>query len=210
MLELGKRLKQIREFNNISQEKLADMLGVNKATIANYEAGRRALTIEKLQEILKCLNVSLVEFFEPTAANFSSLNEGKQHNKIPIVAEVSAGFGIEGIESFSEYETPEYITLPKELIKKCDFATFANGDSMLPEIKDNDLILVKLAETLNNGNIGIFNLNGEVFVKKYISNPITKETKLISLNSSYPTFIVRPSDSFKIIGKVVGILDWNL
>ena len=150
MLELGKRLKQIREFNNISQEKLADMLGVNKATIANYEAGRRALTIEKLQEILKCLNVSLVEFFEPTAANFSSLNEGKQHNKIPIVAEVSAGFGIEGIESFSEYETPEYITLPKELIKKCDFATFANGDSMLPEIKDNDLILVKLAETLNN------------------------------------------------------------
>lgn len=38
--KIGKRLKELRQKNNMSQEKLADVLGIDRRTIINYEKGR--------------------------------------------------------------------------------------------------------------------------------------------------------------------------
>ena len=57
MLDIGKMIKELRVKKNISQEDLANILSVNRATIANYESGRRALTIDKLEELLKNIEV---------------------------------------------------------------------------------------------------------------------------------------------------------
>lgn len=201
MLEIGKKLKELRESKNISQEQLAKMLGVAEATIANYEAERRTLTIEKLQNILSFLDTDLIEFLSENKQECKGNNE----KKIPIVSKVSAGVGILG-----EDEIIEYLTLPEELNKKCDFATFVTGDSMTPLIQDNNLILIRKTEILENGNIGVFFLNDNVYVKKFSFNPLTKERKLISLNKDYPIMNIKNSDSFHIIGRVVGVLEYNL
>ena len=92
MLEIGKKLKELRESKNISQEQLAKMLGVAEATIANYEAERRTLTIEKLQNILSFLDTDLIEFLSENKQECKGNNE----KKIPIVSKVSVGVGILG------------------------------------------------------------------------------------------------------------------
>lgn len=56
-MNLGKRLSKIRKENNITQEKLANLLYVSNKTISSWEADRTEPSLEmliKLSEILNC------------------------------------------------------------------------------------------------------------------------------------------------------------
>lgn len=204
MLDVGKMIKELRIKKNISQEELANILSVNRATIANYESGRRALTIDKLEELLEALGVNLTDFFNSNNLETKKIKNEEQR-KIPILSDVSAGYGKEALE-----EATHWIKLPSVIAKNADFGTFVSGDSMEPKINDGDLLLVQNIPQLDSGMIGIFLLNDNVFCKRYHYNPITKETVLKSLNLNYKPIIVTNDDDFKIIGKVVGIYDYTV
>jgi phage transcriptional repressor len=204
MLDVGKMIKELRIKKNISQEELANILSVNRATIANYESGRRALTIDKLEELLEALGVNLTDFFNSNNLETKKIKNEEQR-KIPILSDVSAGYGKEALE-----EATHWIKLPSVIAKNADFGTFVSGDSMEPKINDGDLLLVQNIPQLDSGMIGIFLLNDNVFCKRYHYNPITKKTVLKSLNLNYKPIIVTDDDDFRIIGKVVGIYDYTV
>ena len=60
--------------------------------------------------------------------------------------------------------------------RKADYAIGVNGNSMEPVYHDGDTLLVEMTDHVEIGEIGIFLVNGESFVKKL------GETELISLN----------------------------
>ena len=68
---------------------------------------------------------------------------------------------------------------------------------MTPLYPDNSIVLVHKTEILNNGDIGIFYLNGEQYCKKIIGN------QLISINPDYKPIDINNLDYFRILGKVV-------
>lgn len=203
MLEIGKKIKEIRENKNISQEELAKKLGVSEATIANYEAERRTLTVEKLQNILFCLETNLADFLNEGS---SSKTNSRNIKKIPIISRVNAGLKI-----FENDDILDYLEISLSLCNEVNYATFVKGDSMEPKILDNDLILVRQTSTLNNGNIGLFKIGEEILCRKFFSNPITKEIVLKSLNKKYdPIYIDKNyKDNFSILGKVICKIDYN-
>ena len=204
MLDIGKMIKELRVKKELSQEELASLLSVNRATIANYESGRRTLTIDKLEEILEALNTNLTDFFNSNNLETKKIKSEEQ-KRIPILSDVSAGYGKEALE-----EATHWIKLPSIIAKNADFGTFVSGDSMEPKINDGDLLLVQNIPQLDSGMIGIFLLNDNVFCKRYHYNPITKETALKSLNLNYKPIIVTDEDDFRIVGKVVGIYDYTV
>ena len=53
--EIGKNLKQMRLNQNISQEQLAELSGINRVTISRLEGGRAA-TLLTVVQILRALN----------------------------------------------------------------------------------------------------------------------------------------------------------
>lgn len=61
--EIGLKIKQLRQQAGLSQEKLAEMVGVTFQQIQKYENGQTTLNILKLQQIAKALKVSVTEFF---------------------------------------------------------------------------------------------------------------------------------------------------
>lgn len=63
--------------------------------------------------------------------------------------------------------------------KKADYAIGVNGNSMEPVYYDGDMLLVEMTENIEIGEIGIFSVNNECFVKKLGKN------ELISLNPDY-------------------------
>ncbi len=63
--------------------------------------------------------------------------------------------------------------------KKADYAIGVNGNSMEPVYYDGDMLLVEMTENIEVGEIGIFSVNNECFVKKLGKN------ELISLNPDY-------------------------
>lgn len=59
---IGKKLKVLRKTKGLTQQDLANLLGVQRATISNYEVGRRSPHIKELQRLSELLGVSL-EYF---------------------------------------------------------------------------------------------------------------------------------------------------
>ena len=204
MLDVGKMIKELRIKKNISQEDLANILSVNRATIANYESGRRALTIDKLEELLNALDTSLADFFNSNNLAKTEV-QPQELRKIPILSDVSAGYGKEALE-----DATHWIKLPTSIARNATFGTFVAGDSMEPKINDGDLLLVQDTPQLDSGEIGVFLLNEKVYCKRFHYNPITKELVLKSLNTIYKPMHIDRDDDFRIIGKVVGIYDYTV
>ena len=58
----AENLKFLRQKNELTQEGIGNLLKVNQATVANYEAGRRELSIEQLLLLADFFGVSLDQF----------------------------------------------------------------------------------------------------------------------------------------------------
>jgi transcriptional regulator with XRE-family HTH domain len=62
--ELGTLIRRYRQDAGLSQEKLAEMVGVSFQQIQKYENGHTTLNIIKLQQIATALKVSVADFFD--------------------------------------------------------------------------------------------------------------------------------------------------
>ncbi len=62
--KVGKRIKELRKNNGLSQEKLAREIAVDRTFISKIESGKINITINSLALICKGLKVSLNEFFD--------------------------------------------------------------------------------------------------------------------------------------------------
>ena len=61
----GQRLQQIREMRGMTQEELAEAMGVADArTIRYWESGRNSPNIAKLEPLAKVLGVKSADFFK--------------------------------------------------------------------------------------------------------------------------------------------------
>lgn len=61
-MELGKRIKKIREEKGFTQQQLADKLGISIHTVSKYEQGQREPSMEIMNKIANILKVELFEF----------------------------------------------------------------------------------------------------------------------------------------------------
>lgn len=111
------------------------------------------------------------------------------------VQPASAGTGMYlGPEEF------ETIRVKKtEMTKRALFCVPVRGNSMEPTYHDGDVLIVESAEDIDIGEIGVFTINGEGFVKK------RGDGVLLSLNPAYPP--VPMSEDNRCNGRVIGILD---
>ena len=83
--------------------------------------------------------------------------------------------------------------------EQADFAVTVDGDSMLPDYKDGDIVLVKQQDTIELGQIGIFTMNNnQGFIKE------SGENCLISHNPDYDDIIPTENDIIKCCGLVLG------
>lgn len=60
---VGLRIRQLRKQLAISQEALALKADVDRTYVTDVEAGRRNVSLEILERLIKALNTSFTEFF---------------------------------------------------------------------------------------------------------------------------------------------------
>lgn len=111
---------------------------------------------------------------------------------------VSAGTGIFilGNEAEDDIELPD---IPK--YHDADFALDVNGNSMEPSFNDGDIALVSQNIEMQTGDIGVFVINGNAFIKELGKN------ELISHNKEYPNITIHEEDNVVCMGKVIGKFD---
>lgn len=106
---------------------------------------------------------------------------------------VSAGSGM-----FLEESSYTELMLDKDKVPRgTDFAVRARGDSMEPAIYDGQILFIKKREYVEEGEIGIFSLNGDAYCKRM------EKGQLISLNKKYPPIALGDDDRLAVFGKVL-------
>lgn len=119
-----------------------------------------------------------------------------QH-ELPVYGDVSAGIGCNAEQHIigwevagDEYDEDEY------------FYLLVEGDSMSPEIKNGDYVLVHSQDVIENGQIAVVVVDGEGLVKKIEMGE--DHITLISINPYYPPRVFKEYDMNRvhIIGRV--------
>lgn len=115
--------------------------------------------------------------------------------EVAVYGYASAGTGetlIDGVEFTTQYNGH---------IPNHDFALQVNGDSMEPMFEDKEIIFIDKTKQINSGQIGIFVIDGEAYLKKVFINE--EGIRLVSLNSKYPDLHFDSSHDIKVAGKVI-------
>ncbi|NVK18509.1 MAG: helix-turn-helix transcriptional regulator [Methylocystaceae bacterium] len=61
--QIGERLRQKRNYLNLSQTELGQKLGVSRIKIGQYESGARSIPASQLLKLTQILNVNITFFF---------------------------------------------------------------------------------------------------------------------------------------------------
>lgn len=106
----------------------------------------------------------------------------------------SAGFGYD-LSDKDEWKEIEVVETGKTT--SADFAVEVEGDSMLPDFHDGDIVLIKFDPDVPVGEVGLFVHDGKGYIKE------RGKKKLISRNPDYPDI----EGKSRCIGLVIGIAE---
>lgn len=160
----SERLQELRKARGYSQQDVAKLIGVGRTTYLKYESGDNRPT-RKLNELARLFNVSADYLLgltdtpaDPTHAQPPAQKVTHYTYRIPVAGRVAAGQPILAQEEIIDYE---YID--ERLHKGGDqyFGLVVKGSSMEPTIHDGDTIIVRVQETVENGQIAVVLVDGE-------------------------------------------------
>ncbi len=151
METVGERVRLMRKQLDMTQEQMAQRLGIGKAALSMIETGKARLSARNKNILVQDFNVN---------PDWIETGEGKMFNAEPDLTPFNLRtdrslplqsvplYSIEGtagliplFEQQQQFEPINYINIPN--LPKCDGAIYVVGDSMYPLLKSGDIILYK-------------------------------------------------------------------
>ena len=204
-------------------QKLADFFGIKKSDIdttfkeekstfpssiplPNFDP-RQAILLSNYSKLNDTLKNKLLATSETLLAeeqgkviNISEKRakyDARKRISLSVPGKVSAGTGYWQEDDHDTMVDFYADDIPDE--KDYDTVAVVVGHSMVPKIKNGDFLFIKLKNQVDLNKIGIFQVDGENYVKKL------KSDCLESLNKDYDNIPITADTDFRTIGEVVDI-----
>ncbi|MCK4081347.1 helix-turn-helix transcriptional regulator [Acinetobacter radioresistens] len=234
METLGSRLKKLRKENKLTQQQIADAIGVSKTSVIYWEKDENVPKHESLMALAKILKTT--PRWLTSGENAPALKDKDFHGasvydentpldddevEIPFFEDFSFACGAGAIGEALKSNTQK-MRLSKAVLRKLDIdkknaiATLAAGDSMTPEIKDGNTIHIDLGrKTIKDGKIYAI-CHGGLFMAKRLYNLPQGGVRVVSDNAiEYPEVVLtaeeRKQQEFEVIGwvwQITSIQSW--
>ena len=206
----AKRLMKALSDNDMRAQDLANATGINKASISQYVNGSHApsnISAGRMADVLDVSPLWLMGFdVQPTAedeeTNIVPLHPDIKDIKVyrtELLGDVACGTPI---VANAEYET--YIET--DFDPKADHCVRARGDSMIgARIYDGDIVFIKDCDIVDNGDIAVVIIDGEVTLKRFYWYKEQNVVQLIAENPAYAPLVYSGEeiDHIKIVGKAL-------
>ena len=158
---LNNNVKYLRTQKKISQQSLADAIGVDRSTVSRIENGEIETTVDNAIKIANKLNVSLNDLVSKDLRfdNGEIIEIPTDNVKIPVLGRIPAGMPFEAIE---EQYTTDYEEIPRDWLRGGNeyFALKLDGDSMEPEYQDKDVVILRKTFDCESGQDCCVRING--------------------------------------------------
>lgn len=197
MPEFKERLDEAMRIRDISAAELSRISKVNEGAISQYRAGKYKASQRSLDKLARALNVSIPWLMgadvpmtdEPAAPSLPSPAITEDTVTFPVITSVAAHYDSVSID---ESATGEKIEVPRAYLKGRKAEEFCamrvRGDSMYPDFRNGDIVLVLKQSTMNHsGEIGVISYGDDEMTIKRI-NYVDGEDwlELVPLNNLYP------------------------
>ncbi|EOD8429803.1 TPA: XRE family transcriptional regulator [Staphylococcus aureus] len=228
---IAKNIRKFLNDSNMSQKKLAELINIKPSTLSDYLNLRSNPSHGVIQRIADVFEVGKSDIDttykddNDITSIYNKLTPPRQENVLNYANEQleeqnSKGDNVVDINSYKQEKTPVNVngcvssgvgerlhdeTLFTEMVKgpipTHDLALKVNGDSMEPMFKDGEIIFVEKTHNIKNGQIGIFIIEEEAYVKKVFVED--DRLTLVSLNKDYDDLHFYRNESVRLIGKVI-------
>ena len=207
---IGARIRGLRKAQKLTQAELGERLGVKKSTVSDWEAGRRGFNTRLLRSIAQALSCSIeylidgAEDARPEAARLLPRRTSPEAApvRIPVLGTIPAGMPLEAIEDVLDWEE-----IPGDWTRggKEYFALQVRGDSMLPEYRSGDILILRRQDTCENGDDCAVLVAGEdaTFKRVRISE---KGVTLMPLNPAFEPLFFSTREVAELPVRVVGVV----
>jgi len=188
----GSLLKDARKKAKMSQDDLAEKIGVNRVAISNYEQDKNTPTLSNLNKIKAVLNLS--------ADYFDAKKQKIRPTLRPLIGAAPCG-----VPTTYYYDGDiEMIEAPTGVNEHAYYIR-ADGDSMSTRINHGDLLLCDPDTIVESGHIVHFEWDGEHGVKKYVEQGGLK--MMVPFNNDYPPLII--TDEYELrMNRVIMRQEW--
>lgn len=187
---LGDMITRVRNEKNIAKSELARRTNINIGHISHIEKEERNPSHRALKAICRALEIPyqpLMYMYDKVFTDEQLDNHMPEHiayDRIPAVS---------SIDSFVKCP----IDFPNASI-----ALKITDDSMAPRLEKDVYAFVEFNSPLENKDIGIFDYNGKIIIRRYV---IRKNSLVLRAdNKNYSDIVLTENDTYNIIGKVVG------
>lgn len=155
-----------------------------------------AVPTEAAEATATAATATVLPVFVPRAAS-ADATAGLRRRRISLYdMPVSAGTGV-----FLDDSTATDIMIPDgPKTVEADYALRISGDSMEPKYHSGDVLLVQSCDSVEEGELGIFVLDGSGYFKKFGGD------RLISLNEAYAPIMLKDFSEISCCGRVLGKL----
>lgn len=214
LVSIGQRISKLMLDMDVSNAKLARMIGVSRPTIGNWIEGKSAPTGENLTNLANALKVDpnwLMSGKESRVRLDNNVDISQripfEGRPVPVISWVAAG-AFDPIQTvLKDAEIDEYLPPIKECGKN-GYGLVVTGISMSPKFEPEDRIYVNpdfQVSDLKTGDLVIVSCTGdnEATFKQLIIEGTTKYLK--PLNPKWDEQIIKLTEDCRLVGKVVGL-----
>jgi len=211
---LANNLKYYMDKHNVTRNDLVDDLNIAYMTISDWINAKTYPRIDKIEMLAHYFQIEKSDLIEyhgnksiiDDIVDISSQLQEVRQQKVYNFAENELEEQRYLEEHHDEYHGQTAAGAPIEGQQPVPFVgaetvnLLVNGDSMEPNFHDGDIIEYHPQPELENGEIGVFAVNGGITMKKFRRN---SDIRLESLNKKYEDIIIKETDDFSILGKVI-------
>ena len=199
------KLAEMRKRAGLTQQQLAEKIGVTQQTIWYYENGRRELKSGVLIELSNALGCSVSELLGLGEVKGVIPSCPAKTHAMPLVGRIAAGTPREAIYQVGEtHESPESIWEAHPN----GFWLAVSGNSMNRLFPEGTLVLIDPDDEVRNGDVGVVFVNGDDATLKRVY--YDGETVRLHPESYDPEYMDRVIDrrdpdapEVRILGKAV-------
>ena len=204
-MNLGTIIHDRRKQLGLTLEDVGNYVGVNKGTVKKWETGYiQNMRRDKISLLSELLHIDPITFI---SHDQSDLESNAPAVRIPVYGKVAAGIPITAITDYSEDDPDDWEEIPAQMARGGEYiALRIQGDSMEPRIRKGDVVIVRIQEQVESGDVAIVFVNGEDATCKRVRLSDAGLT-LISNNPIYEPMFFTPEEveslPVRFLGKVV-------
>lgn len=182
-----KTIRELRKQRNITAKQLGAIINVAESTMSLYENGKRNPDYETLRKLADYFDVSTDYLLGRSEVQFPSPIASEENAVFPVIGDIAAGFDSIGLESWDGDTVEIPVSYFKTKKKEDFFVLRVKGDSMYPEYKEGDKVLIKKQNALDyNGQIAAVLYDDELATLKRIEYRPGELMRLIPINPLVP------------------------